>query len=63
MTDRPIVPDVRSIDVADMAVVQAYINCKRSAFVWDAKQAGFSESQATFLYERYQDRGMGPFGF
>jgi hypothetical protein len=58
---RPVVPDLPS--GFDTEAVRQWSAAKLEAFIWDAKQAGFTDVQAVFLYERYRDKGIGQFGF
>lgn len=53
-------PEVPSILTASP---NEYIAAKKAEFIWDARTAGFTESQAEFLYSRYGAHAVGPFGF
>lgn len=62
-SERPVVPCITSLNMSDKEEMRAWHATKKAAFIWDANRAGFSAEAAEFLYERYGDHAIGPFGF
>lgn len=53
LAERPVVPEQHSSDPQDAAALHRRRIAVRAAYLWDARQAGFTESQARFMLERY----------
>jgi hypothetical protein len=49
-TMRPTVPDIPNFE--DSAAVKVWNDAKRAAYLWDAIEAGFTETQAAFLWSQ-----------